>query len=111
MKRKRHSRRGAILLAELIVTVGLLTGVLAVGMRAVATARHLRERAAVMTHLYAPAEIADLGLKPTPGLSGVVTVRAVPGLELREVGVRLECPTASGLAKAELATWRGKGMP
>ena len=136
MRPTRNAQRGAILLTELMVSVALLTGVLAAGMRTVVTARHLSERDAAMTQLFAaaqtqvarlgaadwgtlaegeraltPAELTDLGLKVLPGLTGTVTVRAVPGLDLREIVVRLERPVTSGSAKAELATWRGKGMP
>lgn len=136
MKLTRQVKRQGLTLVEMIVTVGLLTGVIGAGMRAVVTARHMSERDAAMTQLYAAAqteiarlcatdwaalaegeraltaeEMTALGLKTAPGLACSVAVRAVPSLELREIRVHLERTTASGLAQAELATWRGKGMP
>ena len=91
MKRPRTgcTKRGAILLAELIVTVALLTGVIAVGMRAVVTARHLSERDAVMTQIYAAAQTEMARLCAADWAALAESDRALTPEEMTGLGLKI----------------------
>jgi prepilin-type N-terminal cleavage/methylation domain-containing protein len=123
----RHNRplTRAFSLIELIVSLVIILSLMGATFHALATCRRIQKRNEILTalSLRSNAELARMqatpwqdmkaGTRPLadpqmPDTKGEVTIKDVPGLDLKEITVRLSRNPSIGPCEIKISTWRGR---